>query len=173
MSTENWPVEPSGTATASQEQDTSVVEKAQQQVQQKAGELKSQVGESLRQQVDERSRQAGDGAGAMSTALRSSSQQLREQGQETPAKLVDSAAGQVDRLGSYLRDSDSNRILSDVEGWARSRPWVAAAAGALLGFAASRFLKASSDRRYEQLSSSNGSSSQRAALTAGAPPGGM
>ena len=80
---------------------------------------------------------------------------------------------------SYLRDSNSDRILSDVESWARSRPWVAAAAGALVGFAASRFLKASSRRRYEQLSSSNGGSLGASGmyrtreLSTGTPPGAM
>jgi hypothetical protein len=149
------------------QQETSAVE----QVQEKAGELKSQAGSRLREQVDDRSTQAGEEAQAMSQALRSSSEQLRGEGHETPAKLVDGAADRVNRLGSYLRDSDSNRILNDVEGWARSRPWVAAAAGALIGFAASRFLKASSSRRYEQVASSNGSDQRQ--LTAGNPPGAL
>ena len=107
----------------------------------------------------------------MSKALRSSGEQLRSEGNETPAKLIDGAAQRVDRIGSYLRDSDSNRILGDAESWARSRPWIAAAAGVLVGFAASRFLKASSSRRYDQLSSGNGSSPH--ALTTGTPPGAM
>ncbi|MDX6487172.1 MAG: hypothetical protein QOF43_2325, partial [Gaiellaceae bacterium] len=36
----------------------------------------------------------------------------------------------------------------DVEGFARSRPWAAGGIAALLGVAASRFLKASSGERY-------------------------
>lgn len=162
-----------------EQQETSVVSQAGQQVQQKAGELKSQAGERLREQVDERSSQAGEQVGAVSQALRSSGEQLRDEGHDTPAKLIDGAAQRVDRVGSYLRDSNSDRILSDVESWARSRPWVAAAAGALVGFAASRFLKASSSRRYEQLSSSNGrnlGASGRYStreLSTGTPPGAM
>jgi ElaB/YqjD/DUF883 family membrane-anchored ribosome-binding protein len=162
-----------------EQQETSVVSQAGQQVQEKAGELKSQAGERLRDQVDERSSQAGEQVGAVSQALRSSGEQLRSEGHDTPAKLIDGAAQRVERIGSYLRDSNSDRILSDVEGWARSRPWVAAAAGALVGFAASRFLKASSSRRYEQLSSSNGSGLGTSGmystreLSAGSPPGAM
>jgi hypothetical protein len=151
-------------------QETSAVE----QVQEKAGELKSQAGDRVREQVDERSTQAGEQAQAMTQALRSRSEHLRSEGHDTPAKLIDGAADRVDRLGSYLRDSDSNRLLNDAEGWARSRPWVAAAAGALVGFAASRFLKASSSRRYEQqFTSSNGGTTYPSHLTAGAPPGAM
>lgn len=159
-----------------EQQETSAV----QQVQEKAGELKSQAGGRVREQVDERSTQAGDQAQAMGQALRSSSEQLRSEGHDTPAKLIDGAADRVDRLGAYLRDSNSNRLLNDVEGWARSRPWVAAAAGALIGFAASRFLKASSSRRYEQLATTNGSNLSSASgmyttreLPAASPPGAM
>ena len=154
-----------------EKQETSVVSQAGQQVQEKAGEVKSQVGDKLREQVDQRSTEAGEQVTAMSQALRSSGEQLRNDGNETPAKLIEGAAQRVDRIGSYLRDSGSNRILGDAESWARSRPWIAAAAGALVGFAASRFLKASSSRRHDQLSSGNGSSPH--ALTTGTPPGAM
>ena len=51
----------------------------------------------------------------MSKALRSSGEQLRSEGNDTPAKLIDGAAQRVDRIGSYLRDSNSNRILGDAE----------------------------------------------------------
>jgi ElaB/YqjD/DUF883 family membrane-anchored ribosome-binding protein len=140
-----------------EQQDSSVVAQAGEQVQQKAGELKSQAGNRLREQVDERSTEAGEQVGAMSHALRSSGDQLRNEGHETPAKLMDGAAERVERLGSYLRDSNSNRILDDVEGWVRRRPWMAAAAGVAVGFVASRFLKSSSSRRYDQqFATSNG-----------------
>lgn len=144
-----------------EQQDTSVVSQAGQQVQQKAGELKSQAGDQLRKQVDERSTQAGEQVGTMSKALRSSGDQLRNEGHETHAKLIDGTADRIEQVGSYLRDSDSNRILDDVEGWVRRRPWLAAAAGVAVGFVASRFLKASSSRRYEQYSSNGSGMPQR------------
>ena len=158
---------------ATTEQNASVVEQAGQQVKEKAGELKSQAGDRVREQLDERSTQAGEQVRAMSSALRSSGEQLRAEGHETPAKVIDGTAERVDRLGSYLRDADSNRILADIEGWARKRPWVAAAAGTLVGFAASRFLKASSSRRYERGSTSSGQGVAPRALPAGTPPGAM
>jgi hypothetical protein len=49
-----------------------------------------------------------------------------------------------------MKDSDADRILGDVEDFARSNPWAVAAGGLALGFAASRLLKASSSRRYEE-----------------------
>jgi hypothetical protein len=154
------------------EQATSAVAQAGQQVQEQAGQLKLQAGDRLREQMDGRSTEVGEQVGAVSQALRSSGQQLHNEGHDMPAKLVDGAAERVDRIGSYLRDSNSNRILADVEGWARRRPWVAAAAGALVGFAASRFLKASSSRRYDdQFSTSNGGAAPRQLPTA--TPGAM
>ena len=39
-------------------------------------------------------------------------------------------------------------MLTDLERFARRRPWVTAGAGVLAGFVASRFVKASADRRY-------------------------
>ena len=65
-----------------------------------------------------------------------------------PAKVVDEVARRADDLGSYLQSAQADRFLHDIETFARRRPWVAAGIGALAGFAASRFVKASSDRRY-------------------------
>ena len=55
---------------------------------------------------------------------------------------------QADRLGDYLRSASGDSILRDVERFTRSNPWLVAGGGLVLGFAASRFLKASSSRRY-------------------------
>ena len=52
-------------------------------------------------------------------------------------------------MGDYLKDASGDRILRDVEDFARRQPMLVTAAGLALGFAASRFLKASSSRRYQ------------------------
>ena len=76
-------------------------------------------------------------------------QQLREQGKDGPAKLADQAADRAQRVGSYLEDSDADRIIGDVEDFARRNPWAVALGGLALGFAASRVLRASSTDRYQ------------------------
>lgn len=43
-------------------------------------------------------------------------------------------------------------MLQDVERFARERPWLVAGAAAAAGLIASRFLKASSERRFTQAS---------------------
>jgi ElaB/YqjD/DUF883 family membrane-anchored ribosome-binding protein len=120
-----------------------------QQVQQKAQEVRGQAGGRLREEVDTRSTDAGSQLQSTAQAMRSTGEQLRSEGKETPAKVVDAVAQRTERLGSYLTSSDADRILRDVENTARRQPWLVAFAGAALGFLAARFLKASSSRRYE------------------------
>jgi hypothetical protein len=117
---------------------------AQEQVQQAAGQARDQV----RTQIDQRSTDAGQKVSAQGSDLRSVSQALREQGKDGPAKLADQAAHHVERAGSWLSESDADTILHDVEDAARKNPWAVLAGGIALGFAASRFLKASSSDRY-------------------------
>jgi hypothetical protein len=107
--------------------------------------------------VDQRSTQAGEQVTTTASDLRSVGETLREQGKDKPAQLADQAAERTEQLGSYLTESDADKILGDVEDFARKQPWAVVAGGLLLGFAASRFLKASSSQRYSQRSS-NGSS---------------
>ena len=85
--------------------------------------------------------------------MRSVSESLREQGKDQPAKLAEQAADRAERLGSYLKESDADRILGDVEDFGRRQPWAVIAGGVALGLVASRFLKASSIDRYERRSS--------------------
>lgn len=118
------------------------------QAQEKAHEAAGQARDRVRGQIDQRSTQAGEQVRTHADSLRSVGDSLREQGQEQPAKLADQAAGHLERAGGWLADSDADRILSDVEDFARKNPWAVMAGGLALGFAASRMLKASSTERY-------------------------
>src|SRR5215212_4422590 len=103
----------------------------------------------LSDQVDQRSTEAGERIAGTAGDVRSIAQELRGQGKDTPANLAEQVADQADRVGDYLKGASGDRILRDVEDFARRQPMLVAAAGLALGFAASRFLKASSSRRYE------------------------
>jgi ElaB/YqjD/DUF883 family membrane-anchored ribosome-binding protein len=120
-----------------------------QQIQEKASEAKGKTREQLRRQVDSRSTQAGEQMTKTGSALRQTAQQLRGDQQEQPAKILEGVAERTDRLGRYLTETDGDRMLHDVERMARQRPWLVAGGGAVLGFLAARFTKASSSRRYE------------------------
>jgi ElaB/YqjD/DUF883 family membrane-anchored ribosome-binding protein len=103
----------------------------------------------MRVEVDRRSTELGEHGQSLAEALRRSAEQLQGEGKEMPARLAQRAADQVERPSRYLRDADADRLLGELEDLARSSPWLAGSVGALVGFVASRFLKASSNRRYE------------------------
>jgi uncharacterized protein YjbJ (UPF0337 family) len=124
------------------------VGEATDQAKQNAQNLASQAQDQVRQQVDQRSTEAGERVTSTAHDIRSVGEQLRDQGKDGPAKVAEQAADRVERAGTYLRDSDADRILSDVEDFGRSRPWAVLAGAAIAGFAVARFLKASSRERY-------------------------
>jgi ElaB/YqjD/DUF883 family membrane-anchored ribosome-binding protein len=130
------------------EQGRSSAEQAQEQVKEKAQEATEKARSTLREQVDGRSTQAGEQISQQAGDMRTLSQELRNQGKDGPAKLADQAADRAERVGSYLTQSDADRILRDAEQFGRSNPWAVIAGGLAAGFLASRFLKASSSDRY-------------------------
>jgi hypothetical protein len=128
-------------------------EKAQEvagEAQEKARDAASKAQENVRQQVDDRTTQAGEKVSGTAQDLRSVGEELRKQGKDTPAKLADRAAEQTEKVGSYLKEADADRMLHDVEDFGRQRPWAVMAGGLALGMVAARFLKASSRNRYQQ-----------------------
>jgi hypothetical protein len=120
-----------------------------QQIQQKASEAKTQTREKLREQIDSRSTQTGEQVTGAASALRQTAERLRSEGQGSQANLIDQVAQRGEQLGRYLSQTDGDRLLHDVERFARRQPWLVAGAGALAGFLGARFMKASSTRRYE------------------------
>jgi len=136
-----------GGGTADQVKDQ-VRDKAQ-MAQDKARGAIGQARGRLSDQVDQRSTQAGERIAGTAGDVRSIADQLRNQGKDAPATLAEQLASQADRVGDYLKGASGDRLLRDVEDFARRQPMLVAAAGLALGFAASRFLKASSSRRYQ------------------------
>jgi hypothetical protein len=144
------------TAQQAKEQAREKASEVQDKAREQAQRAKGQARERVREQVDQRSTQAGERIGGAASDARSVADELRRQGKETPAKYAEQAAERADRLGGYLRDSDGDTILRDVEDFARRKPWAVAAGGLALGFAASRLLKASSRERYRSLTAGDG-----------------
>jgi ElaB/YqjD/DUF883 family membrane-anchored ribosome-binding protein len=131
------------------DQAASQVQGAAASAQEKAVELKAQGRSRLGETLDERTTQAGGQARRMAQVLRQSGGQLREQGEgQQVAGMAEGAADRIERLGGYLEETSGNELLRDVEDFARRRPWMIAGFGLVVGLAGSRFLKASSERRY-------------------------
>lgn len=127
-------------------------------VQDKAVQLKEQGRGKLGEILDRRTNEVGGHARQAARVLRQSSTQLTKEGDgsnEHVAHLTDMAAKQVERFGGYLERASGQELLRDTEDFARRRPWMVAGFGLLAGVAASRFLKASSERRYGSVVSSS------------------
>jgi ElaB/YqjD/DUF883 family membrane-anchored ribosome-binding protein len=141
----------------------------QEQISTKAHELGEEAGFQVREQLAQRSTQAGEQVQAIGSALQSGVEQLRNDGKDVPAKMVAEVARRADDVGGYLKAAQADEIIADLESFARRRPWVTAGAGLLAGFVASRFVKASADRRYaEQRANVGGNGYQsRRSLPAG------
>lgn len=135
--------------TDEREQSSSATEQVKERVQEVAEQAKGQTGKQLRDQINTRSTQAGEQVGSTATAIRGTSEQLRSEGNDGAAKVIDGVADRGDRLGSYLREADGEQILRDIEDLGRKQPWLFVGGSAVIGFLASRFMKASSSVRYQ------------------------
>ncbi len=150
------------------------------QVQERAQAAAGQAHAKVREQVEQRSSQLGVQAHRQASDLRSVSQALRDQGKHRPAEVVERVASYTEQAGSYLRDRDADSILSDAEDLGRRKPGAVAVGALAVGLIASRFLKASSSRRYSARQTSQhqraGTDSTLTAspapspVTSGAPP---
>ena len=158
--------DPDSTTAKAQEKAQDAAGQAQDKAQQAAGQARDRV----RDEVDTRSTQAGQQAETVANDVRSVGEHLRAEGKDKPAELADKAAARVADLGDYLKRSDGDAILRDVERFGRDKPWAVMAGGVVLGIAASRFLKASSSRRYHEQESSASLPARRADVDRDALP---
>jgi ElaB/YqjD/DUF883 family membrane-anchored ribosome-binding protein len=119
-------------------------------VQMQAVEVKEKGREQISSQLDERTTQVGQQAKSFAEALRRSGNEMQGQngGTEPAARISTAVADRIERAGGYLERARGDDLLRDAERFARERPWVVAGMAAAAGFAASRFLKASSERRH-------------------------
>jgi hypothetical protein len=127
-----------------------VAQQAVERAQEAMGEAADTAAAKAKTQLDQRSTQVGEQVTASADALRSTGDQLRQQGNQAVAQVTDEAARQAQRLGNYLEQADADRLIADVERYARQNPWAVVAGGVILGAAAARFVKASSTQRYQQ-----------------------
>lgn len=113
----------------------------------------------LTKQLEERTHQVGHQIESVANDLHSVSRQLRQSQTVAPAaEYVDQGAQTIERVGRYLEDADSERLIADLESIARRQPWVMALGALMVGFSTSRLMKVSSARRNRDGDTSYGSS---------------
>ena len=167
MTTEQTSGRPGGAVAEVKDQGEEIISAAQEQITAKAHELGGEANLQIREQLDQRSTQAGEQLQAIGKTFQSGANQLRSEGKDVPARVVEEVARRADDVGGYLQSAEADRILGDIEAFARRRPWLTAGVGALAGFLASRFVKASGSRRYEGAHSNSGYSPSMRSLTSG------
>ena len=136
---------PDGATGKAQELATQAKEQAQETV----DDAKGRASDRLREQLDSQSTNLAERIRPFPGALRKAGEYLDSQGNGPAAKAAARGADRGDQLASYLEEASSDRILGDLEAFARRRPWVVGGIATAAGFVASRFLTASSERRYQ------------------------
>lgn len=133
-----------GVAQQTKDQAKNLAHEAKDQTKKVAEQARDHVQNLVSQQKD----QAADRLGSLAGALREAGRKLDEGEQAGDfGRYADRAAEQVERLSTYLRDSDLRGFVQDTENFARRRPEVFLGGALLAGLALARFLKASAPNR--------------------------
>lgn len=98
-------------------------------------------------EVDSQLGRAADVLHQVAEAVRKSGDEIRGD-QPQVASLTETAARQVDRASDFLRGTDVEGVVHEVETFARRQPVLFLGGAVALGALAARFLKASPETRY-------------------------
>lgn len=105
-------------------------------------------------------------------AVRQTGESLREKN-GTVAGYVDSAANQLERWSTQLRNRDVSELLDGVGSFARREPALFIGSGLALGLVAARFLKSSAPESRSMSSGTPGNRVLHGAMSGGGISGGM
>lgn len=128
----------------------SATTQAQETVREAAQQASRKTTEYVRQQTETRASRASEELRSVADAMRRSAHTLHADGKGTSGSAVDKVAQSLEGLSRYLGQTSGDQMLGDLESFGRRRPWGMIGIGLGLGLAASRLLKASSQRRYEE-----------------------
>lgn len=100
---------------------------------------------------------AADSMKTVIDAVRQTGESLREKN-GTIAGYADSAASQLERFSTQLRDRDVSELMDEVSAFARRQPALFIGGGVALGLVAARFLKSSAPDRMTSNTGARGAS---------------
>jgi ElaB/YqjD/DUF883 family membrane-anchored ribosome-binding protein len=129
----------------------SLVEQGKELVQEQTRAARGVAGQKIGERVESGSKHVGDQLLDIVQGLTRTSDSLRAEGKDQPAAVLEGITTRAQSVGNYLTQTRPERMLHDFEHFGRRKPWIAIAAGVAVGLASSRFLKASSSRRFEDL----------------------
>jgi hypothetical protein len=113
-------------------------------------EAKEQARASAARQKDAAAQRMGGFAHALKTA----SDDLRQQGQAFAAEYVQQAAGGLERASDAMRERDLDDLIGSVEDFARRQPVAFLGGAVVAGFGLARLMKSSADRRRSTVAGS-------------------
>jgi hypothetical protein len=133
-------------------QEPITAEDAKEAVKEKGQEVRTQTSERVREQVDQRSTQAGEQVQTFAQTMRRTAAELRAQGQQGQAGVLDQVASRAEQLGGYLTQADADQLLEQLRSsgtralaFARRQPVLVAIGGLGAGILASRALGGGED----------------------------
>ena len=121
-----------------------------------ANQITDRVAEQIETRLADQKSRAADKVSSVAQTLHSSSQQLRQDGNDDVGRYVERAADQVERIANYLNSTEMSDVVNRVEDFARRQPAAFMASAFAVGFVASRFLKSSRDQPAGYLPESTG-----------------
>jgi hypothetical protein len=110
-----------------------------------AGGVTERLKQDGKQKIESSKRSAADQIDEVARALNRAGEQLNES-QPTIANYAGQMASNVSRLATRLRDGSIDDLVKDTRELAKRNPGMFLAGGVALGFALSRFLKASGEQ---------------------------
>jgi len=120
--------------------------KVMEQTQQKAGEMMEQARDKTKSWAEQQLDTSANSLNGVARAVRETGQHMREQ-HDNPvhnyADFVEGSADAIERAASYLRETNVDQMVGEVERFARRQPALFLGIAAALGFFAVRFLKSS------------------------------
>ena len=94
-------------------------------------------------QLSSQKERATESLGSVATAIRQSSQPLRDNNQEMLASYANKAADRLEQFSRQLRERDLNGLMNEAKQFARRQPVIFVGAAFAVGVLAMRFLKSS------------------------------
>ena len=132
-----------------QQQQPMSPQEAKEKIKEKGQEVKSQAGERVREQLQTRAQSAGEQAQSLSQSVRRVGSELRTQGQQSQATVLDQVAVRSEQLAGYLTQAEPDQLLSDARrlgsratDFARQQPLFVAGIGLAVGLIGSRLASA-------------------------------
>jgi hypothetical protein len=102
------------------------------------------VKEQATAQLSSQKDRATQGLGTVASAVRQTTQSLRDQQHDAVAGYVEQAADQIERFSERLKNKDVTELLNDAQQLARRQPAIFIGGAFALGLVGARFLKSSS-----------------------------